>query len=81
MWSTVWRLDTESTPRHAQRENPSRDLADLVLLGAAVARLVAVGVVLFGAGHAAGNMKYVQAEPTGQVTTAVNALDEWSAQM
>ena len=61
VWSTVWSLDAESTARHAKRENPSRDLADLALLGAAVASLVAVGVVLFGAGHANGNAKYMQA--------------------
>lgn len=60
-WSTVWRLDAESTASHAKRENPGRDLADLVLVGAAIASLIAVGVVLFGASHANGNMKYVQA--------------------
>jgi uncharacterized membrane protein len=61
VWFTVWRLDATSTARHAQRENPGRDLADVVLLGAAVASLLAVGVVLFGAGHADGNLKYLQA--------------------
>ena len=33
----------------------------MVLLGAAVASLIAVGVVLFGAGHASGNLQYLQA--------------------
>src|SRR5665811_1544732 len=61
VWSTVWRLDARSTASHAQRENPGRDLADVILLGAAVASLIAVGVVLFGAGHANGNLKYLQA--------------------
>ena len=61
VWSTIWRLDAQATARHANRENPSRELADLVLLGAAIASLVAVGVVLFGAGHANGNAKYIQA--------------------
>jgi uncharacterized membrane protein len=61
VWFTVWNLDAETTAGHANRENPSRDLADLALLGAAVASLVAVGVVLFGAGHAGGNTKYLQA--------------------
>ena len=61
VWSTVWSLDAESTAGHANRENPSRDLADLALLGAAVASLIAVGVVLFGAGHANGDAKYSQA--------------------
>src|SRR5664280_2084040 len=61
VWSTVWRLDAKSTASHAQSENPGRDLADVVLLGAAVASLLAVGVVLFGAGHANGSLKYLQA--------------------
>ncbi|MGZ4543634.1 MAG: DUF1345 domain-containing protein, partial [Mycobacteriaceae bacterium] len=38
-----------------------RDLVDLVLTGAAAASLIAVGIVLFGAGHAHGNAKYLQA--------------------
>jgi uncharacterized membrane protein len=59
VWSTVWRLDAESTEGHAKREEPSRDVADLVLLGAAIASLIAVGVVLFGAGSASGNLKYI----------------------
>jgi uncharacterized membrane protein len=61
VWSTIWKLDAPATASHAKRENPSRDLADLVLLGAAIASLIAVGVVLFGAGHANGNAKYLQA--------------------
>ena len=61
VWSTVWRLDAESTTSDARREDPSRDLADLVLLGAAIASLIAVGVELVGAGHASGNVKYLQA--------------------
>ena len=61
VWSTVWGLDAAGTAAHAKRENPSRDMADLALLGAAIASLVAVGVVLFGAGHANGDAKYVQA--------------------
>jgi uncharacterized membrane protein len=61
MWSTVWRLDAESTATHSKREDPSFSLADLVLLGAAIASLIAVGIVLIGAGHDNGNLKYLQA--------------------
>lgn len=61
VWSTIWRLDPKATAEHAKRENPGRDLADAVLVGAAIASLIAVGVVLFGAGHANGSLKYVQA--------------------
>src|ERR1700691_3850714 len=60
-WSTVWRLDPESAKADATREDPSRDQADLVLLGAAIASLIAVGVVLFGAGSASGHGKYLLA--------------------
>ncbi|MCW2936325.1 MAG: hypothetical protein JWM19_7287 [Actinomycetia bacterium] len=61
VWSTVWGLDAESAEDDAKREDPGRDLADLVLLGAAVASLIAVGVVLAGAGGASGSAEYLQA--------------------
>jgi uncharacterized membrane protein len=61
VWSTIWRLNADSTASHAKREDPSFDLADVVLLGAAIASLIAVGLVLVGAGHASGNPKYLQA--------------------
>jgi uncharacterized membrane protein len=61
VWATTWRLDASRTARHAQRENPGRDLTELVLLAASVASLLAVGMVLFGAGGAPGNLKYVRA--------------------
>ena len=61
VWATVWRLDAESAEADARREDPSRDQADLVVLGAAIASLIAVGVVLFRAGSASGNGKYLLA--------------------
>ena len=61
VWSTVWRLDAAGTASHSQREEPNRDLADLVVLGAAIASLIAVGAVLFRAGGASGNLKYLEA--------------------
>jgi len=61
LWATVWRLDPAATASHARREEPNRDVADLVLLGAAIASLVAVGAVLFRAGSASGNLKYLEA--------------------
>ena len=42
VWATVWRLDPESAEADARREDPTRDQADLVLLGAAIASLIAV---------------------------------------
>jgi uncharacterized membrane protein len=61
IWATVWRLDAEATQAYANREEPSRDMTDLVLLGAAIASLIAVGLVLFGAGRASGDLKYIEA--------------------
>jgi uncharacterized membrane protein len=61
VWSTLWRLDPAATASHAQCEEPNREVADLVLLGAAVASLVAVGAVLFNAGSAPGDLRYVEA--------------------
>ena len=61
VWIGVWGLDAENTRRHARREDPSRNLADLMLLGAALASLVAVGAVLFDAGQQTGRAKYFEA--------------------
>ena len=35
VWLTVWRLSPADTASHARREDPTRDVADVVLLGAA----------------------------------------------
>jgi uncharacterized membrane protein len=61
VWATVWPLGAHETARHALREDPGRELTDLLMIGASLASLVAVGAVLFGAGHAQGNAKYLQA--------------------
>jgi uncharacterized membrane protein len=61
VWAEIWKFDASSTSRHALRVDPSRELTDLLLLGASVASLVAVGLVLFGAGHANGDEKYLEA--------------------
>lgn len=61
VWIGVWGLDAGGTRQHARREDPGRQLADLLLLGAALASLIAIGAVLFGAGHAHGNAEYYQA--------------------
>jgi uncharacterized membrane protein len=61
VWSTVWRLDPADAAAEASREDPGRQLTDLVLLGAAVASLIAVAVVLFGAGAESGDARYLRA--------------------
>jgi uncharacterized membrane protein len=60
VWFTVWGLDPESSQAEAKREDPGRDLAGLVMLGAAIASLIAVGFVLFDAG-VSGHAKYLDA--------------------
>jgi uncharacterized membrane protein len=60
-WMAVWGLDADGTAEHSLQESPSRGWADASLLGAALASLIAVGVLLFGASHAPGALKYVEA--------------------
>lgn len=43
VWATVWSLTPDATASQAKREDPRVDLADVVLLGAAIASLIAVG--------------------------------------
>ena len=49
VWSTVWRMDAKDTKSHATLEDPGRRVADLVLLIAALASVVAVVWVLVDA--------------------------------
>ena len=53
----VRRLDPGTTARLAKREDPSTAVADLVVVGAGTAVLVAVGFALVKAGQASGGMK------------------------
>ena len=61
LWFTIWRLDPARTEAEAKREDPGRDLTDLVLLCAAAASLVAVGVILFGESSASEPTRYMRA--------------------
>ena len=53
----VWRLNPGTTARLAKREDPSSAVAELVVLAAGTAMLVAVGFALVRAGQAVGGMK------------------------
>jgi uncharacterized membrane protein len=57
MWRSLWSLDAADTAKQARRENPRRAAADALLLGASIASLVAVGLVLVRAGHTTGLSK------------------------
>lgn len=54
-------MDPSETASHSRRENPGRDASDLVLSSAAIASLVAVGVVLVGASQDQGGSRYLHA--------------------
>jgi uncharacterized membrane protein len=54
VWADVWRMSAEQTETRASVTDPARPVADLLLLVAAVASLVAVGFVLVRAGQAQG---------------------------
>jgi uncharacterized membrane protein len=56
-WIGVSYMDPKLTAQLAKREDPSRAVAELLILGAGTAQLVAVGFALFKASHAAGGMK------------------------
>jgi len=51
IWLHLGRMDATQTAAHARTEDPSRTVADLVLLAASVASLVAVSLTLLEAGR------------------------------
>ena len=56
-WAVIWQLDPGVTARLAKREDPSTAVAELVVVAAGTAMLVAVGFALVRAGQVAGLMK------------------------
>jgi uncharacterized membrane protein len=54
IWHRLARLDAAATMAVARREDPSRATADLLLLGASLVSLLAVGLVLVRASHQQG---------------------------
>jgi uncharacterized membrane protein len=57
IWLTIWKMDPDSTCRHANREDPSRALADAIIVMAAIACLGAVGFILEKAASSGGGTK------------------------
>ncbi|MCW2952197.1 MAG: hypothetical protein JWQ48_1367 [Conexibacter sp.] len=55
VWWTLWPMDAERTARSAVRVDPTRAMADLLLLTASVASLLAVLLVLVSAAHTTGS--------------------------
>jgi uncharacterized membrane protein len=54
VWLKVWSLSAEETAPLARSEDPTRGTADLILVGAALASLAAVGLQLARAGDSSG---------------------------
>jgi uncharacterized membrane protein len=57
VWATVLRMSSTQCADHAIREDPSRAVADSVVLVAAVANLASVGLILVKAASAMGGTK------------------------
>lgn len=60
IWARIWKMDPAATARHAEREDPTRAAADLMVLIAAVASLIAVGYLLVRAGSGGGFIEGLQ---------------------
>ena len=59
-WWRIWPLDAEQTARRATRHDPTRTVAYALLVAAALASLVAVGAVLFGATRSKGTAEVLR---------------------
>jgi uncharacterized membrane protein len=57
VWAAVYRMNAEVTSRMAGREDPSNPVAELVVVAASIAALVAVGFALVRAGQTSGGTK------------------------
>ncbi|HEX7306239.1 DUF1345 domain-containing protein [Lentzea sp.] len=53
-WVVIWPMDAEETAQHAVRNDPTRRVAEVLLIVAALASLVSVGFVLARAAHTTG---------------------------
>lgn len=57
VWAAVYRMNADVTARMAGREDPSNPVAEIVVVAASIAALVAVGFALARAGQATGSTK------------------------
>ena len=48
LWPTIWPMDGDETAAHAVREDPSKPLADLLIVAASLASLTGVALVIEG---------------------------------
>jgi uncharacterized membrane protein len=73
LWLSIWNMDAATTEERARREDPGRALADVLLIGAALFSLLAVGLVLVRAGHTTG-----AAKPLLVGLSAISVVLAWS---
>ena len=59
-WMVIWPMDAEKTAQHAIRNDPTRRVAEVLLLVAALASLVSVGFVLARAAHTSGGSELLR---------------------
>jgi uncharacterized membrane protein len=48
LWSAIWPMDADQTAAHAEREDPSKAVADLLIVSASIASLLGVLLVILG---------------------------------
>ena len=71
VWLSIGPMDKEQTARHARAEDVSRSTADVALVSASVASLLAAGYTLVDAGHKHGTEKgLLIALTVGSITLA-----------
>jgi uncharacterized membrane protein len=73
VWAAVYRMNAEVTARMAGREDPSNPVAELVVVSASTAALVAVAFALVRAGQTTGSTKALLIS-LGAVSVAVSWL-------
>ncbi|WP_439656665.1 DUF1345 domain-containing protein [Lentzea sp. HUAS TT2] len=59
-WMVIWPMGAEETAQHAVRNDPTRRVAEVLLLVAALASLVSVGFVLARAAHTSGGSELLR---------------------
>jgi uncharacterized membrane protein len=60
-WVSISRMDATGTAAHANREDPSQPISDILLVTASLASLIAVGLVLVAANSAHGSSRWLLA--------------------
>ena len=60
VWFNIWKMNPSQTKTHANTEDPSRAVADILLIIASIVSLVAVGFVIVQASNSKGLIKAIE---------------------